>query len=118
MMDLEPRDRPATLRGMICCEEGAADVAEFPEVMNIRRAAEYLGVNPETLYKYAKEGSIPAFKLGNRWKFKKSVLDAWMERECRIGEARGKKGKPPVYTLRKKRPSTSSSGRKFTTAAG
>ena len=22
---------------------------------------------------------IPAFKLGNRWKFKKSLLDSWME---------------------------------------
>ena len=95
-----------------------SDVAELPEVMNIRRTAEYLGVNPETLYKYAKEGSIPAFKLGNRWKFKKSVLDAWMERECRIGEARGKKGKSAVHTLRKKRPSTSRSDRRFTTAAG
>jgi len=22
---------------------------------------------------------IPAFKLGNRWKFKKTILDQWME---------------------------------------
>jgi Helix-turn-helix domain len=22
---------------------------------------------------------IPAFKLGNRWRFKKTVLDEWME---------------------------------------
>ena len=86
--------------------------------MNIRQAAEYLGVNPMTLYPYAQEGVIPAFKLGNRWKFKKSVLDAWMERKCAIGEAQGKKRKNPVYTLRKKRPSISSSGRKFRTAAG
>ena len=93
-------------------------MAELPEVMNIRRAGEYLGVNPETLYKYAKEGSIPAFKLGNRWKFKKSVLDAWMERQCGIGEGRGKKGKSAVHALRKKRPSTSRSDRRFTTAAG
>ncbi|MBV9340617.1 MAG: helix-turn-helix domain-containing protein [Acidobacteria bacterium] len=47
--------------------------------MNIRQAAQYLGVSPDTLYKYVNEQKIPAFKLGNRWRFKKSRLDQWME---------------------------------------
>ena len=49
------------------------------EVMNIRQASQYLGVSPDTLYKYVGEQKIPAFKLGNRWRFKKSRLDQWME---------------------------------------
>jgi excisionase family DNA binding protein len=36
-------------------------------------------VSPDTLYKYVNEQKIPAFKLGNRWRFKKSKLDQWME---------------------------------------
>ena len=48
------------------------------EVMDIRQASEYLGISGDTLYCYASEGFIPAFKLGNRWRFKKSLLDAWM----------------------------------------
>ena len=48
------------------------------EVMDIRQASEYLGVSPDTLYIYAGSGFIPAFKLGNRWRFKKSRLDEWM----------------------------------------
>jgi excisionase family DNA binding protein len=48
------------------------------EVMDIRQASEYLGISGDTLYRYASEGFIPAFKLGNRWRFKKSLLDAWM----------------------------------------
>jgi len=28
---------------------------------------------------YVGEQKIPAFKLGNRWRFKKSRLDQWME---------------------------------------
>jgi excisionase family DNA binding protein len=48
------------------------------EVMDIRQAAEYLGISADTLYRYASEGLIPAFKLGNRWRFKRSLLDAWM----------------------------------------
>ncbi len=66
-------------------------MAESPEVMNIRQASEYLGVSPDTLYKYVSEERIPAFKLGNRWKFKKTILDSWMERKSSVGEGREKK---------------------------
>jgi excisionase family DNA binding protein len=48
------------------------------EVMDIRQASDYLGISGDTLYRYAAEGFIPAFKLGNRWRFKRSLLDAWM----------------------------------------
>ena len=48
------------------------------EVMDIRQASEYLGISGDTLYRYASEGFIPAFKLGNRWRFKRSLVDAWM----------------------------------------
>jgi len=54
-------------------------MADSREVMNIRQASDYLGVSPDTLYKYVGEEKIPAFKLGNRWRFKKSRLDQWME---------------------------------------
>ena len=53
--------------------------AMLREVMDIRQAAEYLGISGDTLYRYASEGFVPAFKLGNRWRFKKSLLDAWMD---------------------------------------
>lgn len=50
------------------------------EVMNLREASQYLGVSPDTLYKYLNEHKIPAFKLGNRWRFKKDLLDRWMDK--------------------------------------
>ncbi|HLQ78495.1 MAG TPA: helix-turn-helix domain-containing protein [Terriglobia bacterium] len=50
------------------------------EVMTLREASQYLGVSPDTLYKYLNEHKIPAFKLGNRWRFKKDLLDRWMEK--------------------------------------
>ncbi len=52
-------------------------------MMNVRQASQYLGISPDTLYKYVAEEKIPAFKLGNRWKFKKTMLDRWMERQSR-----------------------------------
>jgi excisionase family DNA binding protein len=68
-------------------------MADSREVMNIRQASQYLGVSPDTLYKYVNEQKIPAFKLGNRWRFKKSKLDQWMEEKSTEmeTESRGKK---------------------------
>ena len=63
-------------------------MAETREVMDIREASDYLGVSRETLYKYVIGERIPAFKLGNRWKFKKTVLDRWMEKQSTQREER------------------------------
>lgn len=57
---------------------------ELREVMDIRQASEYLGISPDTLYKYASDGFIPAFKLGNRWRFRRSRLEEWMDRQSGI----------------------------------
>jgi len=54
------------------------------EVMDIRQASEYLGISGDTLYRYASEGFVPAFKLGNRWRFRKSLLDAWMDEKSGV----------------------------------
>jgi excisionase family DNA binding protein len=56
-------------------------MAQLPEVMNVREASQYLGVSTETLYKYLLQDRVPGFKLGNRWRFKKAVLDRWMEKQ-------------------------------------
>ena len=56
-------------------------VPEIREVMDIRQASDYLGISPDTLYKYASEGFVPAFKLGNRWRFKRSRMDEWMDQQ-------------------------------------
>jgi excisionase family DNA binding protein len=65
-------------------------MVESREVMNLREASQYLGVSPDTLYRYISEDRIPAFKLGNRWKFKKTILDRWMERKIN-GSGKGNK---------------------------
>ena len=63
-------------------------VSESREVMNVRQASQYLGISPDTLYRYITEGEIPAFKLGNRWKLRKTILDRWMERKMSQVHAR------------------------------
>ncbi len=60
--------------------------AEPREVMDIRQAAHYLGISTDSLYRYASTGFIPAFRLGNRWRFRKPRLDEWMDRQSGVGE--------------------------------
>ena len=73
-------------------------VPEVREVMDIRQASDYLGISPDTLYKYASEGFVPAFKLGNRWRFKRTRLDEWMDRQSdrQTGEPVNPEQKKPV----------------------
>ena len=77
---------------------GSAGTA-LREVMDIRQASEYLGVSGDTLYRYASDGFVPAFKLGNRWRFRKSLLDAWMDEKSGV---RPSPGKVAVMTRDKK----------------
>lgn len=73
------------------------------EVMDIRQAAEYLGISGDTLYRYASEGFIPAFKLGNRWRFRKSLMDSWMDHKSGVaspGETVDTAKKKPVGKAR------------------
>lgn len=69
---------------------------DLREVMNIRQASVYLGISPDTLYKYLSEGKLPAFKLGNRWRFKKTMLDRWMELQSEPGTNKGRRGPAPA----------------------
>ncbi len=71
-------------------------MAEIREVMGIREASDYLGVSRETLYKYVYEVRIPAFRLGNRWKFKKTLLDRWMETQSTHSERRVPRRRLPL----------------------
>jgi excisionase family DNA binding protein len=40
---------------------------------------EYLSVNLRTVYRLIKAGSIPAFRVGRQWRFRKRDLDRWLE---------------------------------------
>jgi excisionase family DNA binding protein len=66
--------------------------------MDIRQAAHYMGISADSLYRYAATGFIPAFRLGNRWRFRKSRLDEWMDRRSGLEEAAA----PKLVSSRKK----------------
>lgn len=67
-------------------KSSTARLGGLREVMDIRQASDYLGISSDTLYKYASDSFIPAFKLGNRWRFRRSRLDEWMDQQSGLGE--------------------------------
>ncbi len=46
------------------------------DIMDISEAASYLNIKKGTLYRLAKNGRIPAVKIGGQWRFKRDRLDA------------------------------------------
>ncbi len=53
---------------------------EKDKILTAEEAAEYLKMALSTLYRYMRSGKVPCFKVGNQWRFKRSVLDEWMEK--------------------------------------
>lgn len=58
---------------------GAEDNAS--PVMTSTEAADYLKMHVKTVCRLAKEGKIPAKKVGSEWRFLKAVLDQWLTKE-------------------------------------
>ena len=48
------------------------------QVMTSVEAADYLKMHVKTVCRLAKEGKIPAKKVGSEWRFLRSVLDNWL----------------------------------------
>lgn len=51
------------------------------EILTLEEVALYLRLKPQTIYKWAQEKRIPAVKLGKEWRFRKSILDRWLNEQ-------------------------------------
>lgn len=49
------------------------------EIMTAADLAGYLSFSKNWIYKKAEEGEIPGVRMGNRWRFKRSLIDEWIE---------------------------------------
>ena len=48
-------------------------------LMTIDEVAKYLRMKTVTIYKHAQDGKLPGFKVGSKWRFKKSTINKWIE---------------------------------------
>ena len=49
------------------------------EVMTVEEVARHLKLKPQTVYKWAQEGQIPGAKLGKEWRFRRRIIDEWID---------------------------------------
>jgi excisionase family DNA binding protein len=49
------------------------------KLLTIDQVAAYLKVDKFTVYRLVTRKKLPAFKVGNQWRFKRKILDAWLE---------------------------------------
>ena len=50
-------------------------------IMTVHDVARYLRLSEAKVYKLAKQGSVPALRLGKSWRFRRDMLDEWMRKE-------------------------------------
>jgi excisionase family DNA binding protein len=48
------------------------------QLLSVAQVAEYLNVDKFTIYRLVTDGQIPAFKVGNQWRFKKKLIEQWL----------------------------------------
>ena len=54
-------------------------------LMTLKEVAQYLRLSEDTVYKKANESSIPSFKIGKQWRFRRNDIDEWLERQAKRG---------------------------------
>ncbi|HAH21674.1 MAG: hypothetical protein A2Y00_06585 [Omnitrophica WOR_2 bacterium GWF2_43_52] len=72
-------------------------MAKNKEIMNTKEVSDFLKLHPFTVNKLAREGKIPAFKIGADWRFDKKLIDKWIKDKIdynQVGKDRRKASKP------------------------
>lgn len=64
-------------------------MADTPDqAMTVRNVARYLNVNEKTVYRLAKRGDLPGFKVAGAWRFKRSDLDSWINLQKKAAQTK------------------------------
>jgi excisionase family DNA binding protein len=53
-------------------------LGQFEPLLDAEEAARHLRIHPKTLMRMARNGVVPACRIGKYWRFRASTLDAWI----------------------------------------
>jgi len=60
---------------------------DFEPLIDADRAGSILGIHPKTVQRMARQGRIPAIRIGKYWRFRLSQLDSWLASTLNSGPA-------------------------------
>ena len=55
------------------------------QYLTVDEVARRFGVNATTVYRLVQRGKLPAFKIGNQWRFSERRLEEWVADKERVG---------------------------------
>jgi nitrogen PTS system EIIA component len=61
----------------------AQQLAEMPALITCRQLATVLRLHPRTLWRWAREGTVPHVRLGGTVRFRQAAILAWYEARLR-----------------------------------
>ena len=67
----------------VCSRPGVTAVV-VPKAETAEQVARYLRVDKFTVYRLVTKKKIPAFKVGNQWRFKRELLDEWLKKNSNL----------------------------------
>jgi excisionase family DNA binding protein len=53
------------------------------QILRLKEVCKILRVHPTTMYKAARLGRIPSFRVGNEWRFRRDAILLWMTEKTR-----------------------------------
>jgi len=57
------------------------DNKHLKSFMTTEEVLGYLKVTPRTIYRLIQAGHLPAVRIGRQWRFRRSDLDEWLDRQ-------------------------------------
>jgi len=53
-------------------------------LLSTEQVANYLKIDKFTVYRLVAQKRLPAFKVGNQWRFKRAILEAWLRKNMSV----------------------------------
>ena len=53
-------------------------------LLTTEQVARYLKVDKFTVYRLVSQKKIPAFRVGNQWRFKQEMIEAWLLKNLNV----------------------------------
>lgn len=53
-------------------------------LLTTEQVAQYLKVDKFTVYRLVAQKKLPAFRVGNQWRFKRKMIDLWLMKNSNI----------------------------------
>ena len=73
---MTPQTLHSATLGVMHQQAGSGSSCE--PLLDSKQAGSLLKIHPKTVQKMARAGTIPAYRIGDLWRFRASTLDSWL----------------------------------------